>query len=101
MHYFQMGIEGRFQEYAESYLSGTHHRTTADIPIQNIKHTPIAVLYGDADDVCPMNTVEELMGTIGHMVYGNYQFSGYDHADFGKANDDVFMEELHEALSHL
>ena len=35
------------------------------------------------------------------MIYGNYQFGGYSHEDFGKANDDVFMNELHEALSHL
>ena len=35
------------------------------------------------------------------MVYGNYQFGGYSHEDFGKANDSVFMNELHEALSHL
>ena len=100
-HFFQMGIEGRFQEYAESYLQGKQHRITADIPIQNIAHTPIAVMYGDADRVCPMDSVEWMMGTIGHMVYGNYQFGGYDHADFGKANDQVFMGELHEALSHL
>ena len=48
-----------------------------------------------------MDTVEWMMSTIGHMVYGNYQFGGYNHADFGKANDQVFMSELHEALSHL
>ena len=41
------------------------------------------------------------MSRIGHMIYGNYQFGGYDHADFGKANDAIFMGELHEALSHL
>ena len=35
------------------------------------------------------------------MIYGNYQFGGYSHEDFGKANDSVFMNELHEALSHL
>ena len=35
------------------------------------------------------------------MIYGNYQFGGYAHEDFGKANDSVFMNELHEALSHL
>ena len=58
-------------------------------------------MYGDADRVCPMDTVEWMMSTIGHMVYGNYQFGGYNHADFGKANDQVFMSELHEALSHL
>ena len=96
-----MGIEGRFQEYAESYLQGKQHRVTADIPIQNIAHTPIAVMYGDADRVCPMDSVEWMMSRIGHMVYGNYQFGGYDHVDFGKANDSVFMGELHEALSHL
>ena len=59
------------------------------------------MMYGDADRVCPMETVEWAMSRIGHMVYGNYQFGGYDHADFGKANDAVFMGELHEALSHL
>jgi len=48
-----------------------------------------------------MDTVEWMMSTIGHMVYGNYQFGGYNHSDFGKANDQVFMSELHEALSHL
>ena len=96
-----MGIEGRFQEYSESYLQGKQHRITADIPIQNISHTPIAVMYGDADRVCPLDSVEWMMSRIGHMVYGNYQFGGYDHADFGKANDSVFMGELHEALSHL
>lgn len=58
-------------------------------------------MYGDADALCPMDSVEWMMQKIGHMVYGNYQFAGYDHADFGKANDDVFMQELHEALSHL
>ena len=58
-------------------------------------------MYGDADRVCPMESVEWMMATIGHMVYGNYQFGGYDHADFGRANDSAFMEELHEALSHL
>ena len=100
-HFFQNGIEGRFQEYADSYLQGKEHRTTADIPIQHIRETPIAVMYGDADRVCPMDTVEWMMGTIGHMVYGNYQFGGYNHSDFGKANDQVFMSELHEALSHL
>ena len=41
------------------------------------------------------------MQRIGGMVYGNYQFGGYAHEDFGKANDSVFMNELHEALSHL
>ena len=100
-HFFQMGIEGRFQEYADSYIQGKQHRITADIPIENISHTPIAVFYGDADRVCPMDTVEWMMETVGHMVYGNYQFGGYDHSDFGKANDSVFMGELHEALSHL
>ena len=58
-------------------------------------------MYGDADRVCPMDSVEWMMSTIGHMVYGNYQFGGYDHSDFGKANDQVFMGELHEALSYL
>lgn len=58
-------------------------------------------MYGDADQVCPMDTVEWVMSRIGHMVYGNYQFGGYDHADFGRANDPIFMNELHEALSHL
>lgn len=48
-----------------------------------------------------MDSVEWLMSRIGHPIYGNYQFGGYDHADFGKANDAVFMNELHEALSHL
>jgi len=58
-------------------------------------------MYGDADNLCPMDSVAWMMDKIGHMVYGNYQFGGYDHADFGKANDAVFMQELHEALSHL
>lgn len=96
-----MGIEDRFQEYSEFYIHGKQHRTTSDIPIDNIHLTPIAVMYGDADRVCPMESVEWMMGEIGHMVYGNYQFGGYDHSDFGKANDQVFMSELHEALSHL
>ncbi len=67
-----MGIEGRFQDYAESYLSGKHHRQTAEIPINDIKHTPIAVLYGDADEVCTMDSVETMMADIGHKVYANY-----------------------------
>ena len=100
-HFFQNGIEGRFQEFADNYLQGKEHRQTADIPIQNISHVPIAVMYGDADRVCPMDSVEWMMSRIGHMVYGNYQFGGYDHADFGHANDSVFIGELHEALSHL
>jgi len=100
-HFLQMGIEGRFQEYSESYIQGKEHRITADIPLENIRETPIAVMYGDADRVCPMHTVEWMMGEIGHMVYGNYQFGGYDHADFGRANDQIFMNELHEALAHL
>ena len=41
------------------------------------------------------------MQRVGGMIYGNYQFGGYSHEDFGKANDSVFMNELHEALSHL
>jgi len=41
------------------------------------------------------------MGRIGKMIFGNYQFGGYSHADFGIANDHVFMNELHEALAHL
>jgi len=100
-HFLQMGIEGRFQEYSDLYIQGKEHRVTSDIPIENIHKTPIAVMYGDADRVCPMDTVEWMMGEIGPMVYGNYQFGGYDHSDFGKANDQVFMSELHEALSHL
>lgn len=72
LHFFQMGIEGRFQDYAESYLSGKHHRQTAEIPISDIKHTPIAVLYGDSDEVCTMDSVETMMQDIGHKVYANY-----------------------------
>ena len=53
-----MGIEDRFQEYAENYMQGKQHRVTSDIPIENIHQTPLAVLYGDADRVCPMSTVE-------------------------------------------
>ena len=36
MHFFQMGIEERFQEYSESYEKGKKHRITADIPLDNI-----------------------------------------------------------------
>lgn len=71
------------------------------MPLHNIQETPIAVFYGDADRVCPMDQTEWMMGRVGKMVYGNYQFGGYSHADFGIANDHVFMNELHEALSHL
>ena len=58
-------------------------------------------MYGDADEVCPMDQVEWLMDEIGHLVYGNYQFGGYDHADFGKAQGDVFMQQINDALYHL
>lgn len=100
-HFFQNGIEGRFQEYADDYHLGKEYRVTSDIPLHNIIKTPISVFYGDADRVCPMDQTEWMMGRIGKMIYGNYQFGGYSHADFGIANDHVFMNELHEALSHL
>jgi len=32
-----------------------------------------------------MEQVEWMMDQIGHLVFGNYQFGGYDHSDFGKA----------------
>ena len=51
--------------------------------------------------MCPLDQTEWLMSKIGKMVYGNYQFGGYTHSDFGSANDSVFMNELHEALAHL
>ena len=38
---------------------------------------------------------------IGANVYSNFKFGGYTHTDFGKANDQVFMTELLEALNHL
>ena len=100
-HFFQNGIENRFQEYADNYTVGKENRITSDIPLGNIQKTPIAVFYGDADRVCPMDQTEWMMGRIGKMIFGNYQFGGYSHADFGIANDHVFMNELHEALSHL
>jgi pimeloyl-ACP methyl ester carboxylesterase len=100
-HFFQNGIENKFQEYSELYPVRKEFRITSDIPLGNIQKTPIAVFYGDADRVCPMDQTEWMLGRIGKMVYGNYQFGGYSHADFGIANDHVFMNELHEALSHL
>lgn len=100
-HFFQNGIENRFQEFADDYTLGKENRVTSDIPLNNIQKTPIAIFYGDADRVCPMDQTEWMMGRIGKMVYGNYQFGGYSHEDFGIANDHVFMNELHEALSHL
>lgn len=55
-HFLQNGIEGRFQEFANEYTSGGKGgRITADIPINEIKKTPIAVFYGDADKVCPLD----------------------------------------------
>ena len=35
MHYFQNGIEQRFQEYSESYDTDKSQRITADIPIHS------------------------------------------------------------------
>ena len=96
-----MAIESRFQEYSEGYLAGGNKRKTEEIPLQNIKHTPLALMYGDADRVCPEETMEWIMSTIGERVYGNYEFAGYDHADFSIANDHVYMGELLEALSRL
>ena len=96
-----MGIEGRFQEYSESYLSGKEHRTMPLVPIHNIKKTPIAVMYGDSDRVCPYDTVEFMMQELGSLVYANYHFQGYHHADFGRANNSTFMDELLVALAHL
>ena len=100
-HYFQNGIEGRFQEFSDEYTHGKTRRITSDIPISTIDKVPLAVFYGDQDIVCPIDQTEWIMQRIGGMVYGNYQFGGYAHEDFGKANDSVFMNELHEALSHL
>ena len=60
-HFFQNGIEGRFQEFSESYEQSYNQRTTADIPLHKISHVPIAVMYGDADKVWPMDQVEWMM----------------------------------------
>ena len=61
MHYFQNGIEQRFQEYSEAYETDKTQRITADIPIHKIRHVPLAVFYGDSDKVCPMTQVEWMM----------------------------------------
>ena len=60
-HFFQNGIEERFQEYSESYEQSKTVRTTSDIPLHKISHVPLAVMYGDADEVCPMDQVEWMM----------------------------------------
>ena len=52
-HLLQNGIEDRFQEYAENYSKDKRFRLQADIPIQNIRHMPVAILTSDSDDVCP------------------------------------------------
>ena len=36
LHYFQMAIESRFQEYSDGYLAGGRRRKTEEIPLQNI-----------------------------------------------------------------
>jgi hypothetical protein len=46
-HYFQNGIEGRFQEFSTEYTEGKQRRITSDIPISTIDKVPIAIFYGD------------------------------------------------------
>lgn len=53
IHMIQNGMQGRFQEYSPLFTSDKKHRIAADIPIQNIKEMPVAILTSDKDNVCP------------------------------------------------
>ena len=72
-HTQQNMIEGRFQEYSPTYVSGfdpddnsPHARAAREsvtrktdlVPIENIKHTPMYFMSGDKDKLCPPDEVK-------------------------------------------
>lgn len=86
----------RFQEYAPRYLEG--ERETALIDKSSIGKIPIAMLVGVDDQVCLHSQAEEDAKAIGDAVVHFESVEGADHAYFGHANDEYFMNLVKSQL---
>lgn len=96
-HWYQNTYTDRFQEWVprDQYLSGD---TQAElIHIETIDKIPISLLVGELDNTCPYSQAQITAGIIPSIVHVE-NIPGYDHGQFGQANDEWFMNLLQEQL---
>ena len=68
------------------------------IDLASIKKTPISMLVGQGDLMCPHSTALQAAGIIGDAVVNFSTIHGVGHSYFGWANDEEFMTMVKNQL---
>lgn len=91
-------MQGRFQEYSPGYTHDKKHKITADIPIQNIKQMPIAVMTSDKDNVCPADQAQWLFRKIKSLDKRLFVIRNMAHERFVTTSDEEYFADIKRAL---
>lgn len=91
-------MQGRFQEYSPDYTHNKKHKITADIPIQNIKHMPIAVMTSDKDNVCPADQAQWIFRKIKTLDKRIFVIRNMAHERFVTTSDEEYIADIKRAL---
>jgi len=86
----------RFQEYAPNYLAG--ERETDLIDKSKIGKIPISMLVGIDDKICSHDKAKKDAELIGDAVVHFESIENADHAYFGYANDEFYMNLVKSQL---
>ena len=71
----------------------------ADIPIQNIKHMPVAIMTSDSDNVCPADQARWIFNKIKTLDKKYIMVKNMQHERFATASDDAFLHDITRGLT--
>ena len=91
-------MQGRFQEHSDLYTSDKKHRIQADIPIQNIKEMPVAILTSDKDNVCPADQAKWIFKRMKTLDKKFLMIKSMAHERFVTTPDEMYLRDIRRAL---
>lgn len=80
------------------YTKDKKHRLTADIPIQNIKEMPVAIVTSDKDNVCPADQAKWIFKRIKTLDKKFLLVRSMSHERFVTTSDEAYFNDIKRAL---
>ena len=74
------------------------YRISADIPIQNIKEMPVAILTSDKDNVCPAAQAKWIFKRIKTLDKKYFVVRSMAHEKFVTTPDEAYFNDIRRAL---
>ena len=91
-------MQQRFQEYSANFTKDKKMQLTADVPIQNIKRMPVAIVTSDKDEVCPLEQAKWVFNKIKTIDKKISVVRSMSHERFVTSTDEAYFTDLKRSL---